>query len=469
MLKMNTNKSNYCARYGLLCLALAVIFTACAAHAVNYDESKVGTYTLPDPLIMKSGDTATTTNDWMDLRRNEILQLYKGYIYGSGPDWRNMLDHKREMDPQALGGTAVRKQIDLEFYNYGPRTNDETVTNLTFHVLLYTPANNRKPVATFLCLSFSPNYREVSDPHVLVYPVWDKKTDILAMPTNIVRGDAEDAWPVQKILARGYGIAMVDYEDFEPDLPDGSGSQHGVRSLYLQPGITNLDPNAWGAISAWAWGASRVMDYLKTDKEVDANRIILLGHSRLGKTALWAGAQDTRFAMVIASCSGEMGASLARRDYGETVTTMCKSFPYWFCGNFLDYSNDISDLPVDTHMLLSLIAPRPLFLNNGSEDRWGDPRGEYEAAIAATPVYHLFGEQGVVTNLPPDVLTNSMAGSGSLLDSKTLESYPPPPPDKPIMNNLGFRTHTGGHATLPSDWDVFLDFADKYLPASASQ
>jgi len=465
---MNTSKNNYFARIGPLCLALAVIFITCATRAANYDESKVGTYTLPDPLLMKSGDTVTMTNEWMNLRRNEIIQLYKGYIYGSGPDWRNMLDHKIEMDPQALGGTAVRKQINLEFYNYGPRTNDEVVTNLVFHVLLYTPANIRKPVPTFLCLSFSPNYQEVTDPNVLVYPVWDKKTDLSAMPTNIVRGDAEDAWPIQKILARGYGVAMVDYEDFEPDLPDHSGWKYGVRSLYLQPGVTNFDPNAWGAISTWAWGATRVMDYLQTDNEVDHDRIILVGHSRLGKTALWAGAQDTRFAGVIASCSGEMGASLARRDYGETVNDMCKHFPYWFCGNFIDYSNDISDLPVDTHMLLSLIAPRPLFLTAGSEDTWGDPRGVYEAAIAATPVYHLFGEKGVITNLPPDVLTNAMNGTGSLLNSKTLESYPPPPLDKPIMNNLGYLEHTGKHAVLPSDWDAFLDFADKYLPAPAA-
>ena len=378
----------------VITIAARAIWPCCSWHwlwsspparpvPTNYDESKAGSFTLPDPLVMKSGNTATSTNDWKDLRRDEIIKLYSGYIYGSSPSWRNVLDHKVEMDPQALGGNVVRKQIDLEFYNYGPRTNDQTVTNLTLHVLLYTPANTR-PVATFLCLSPYPNYREVPDPNVLVYPVWDKKTDLSAMPTNIVRGDAPDAWPIQKILARGYGVAMVDYEDFEPDLPDHSGWKYGVRSLYLQPGTTNFDPNAWGAISAWAWGATRVMDYLQTDKEVDKSRIILVGHSQLGKTALWAGAQDTRFAMVIASCSGKMGASLARRDYGETVNDMCKHFPYWFCGNFIDYSNDISDLPVDTHMLLSLIAPRPLFLSNGSEDRWGDPRGEFEAAIAAT-------------------------------------------------------------------------------------
>ncbi len=450
----------------LLSLAFALVAapTPRATTPANYDESKVGAFTLPDPLILKNGGTVTTTNDWFDLRRPEILALYKGYIFGHSPDWRNMLDHKREMDPQALGGKAVRKQVDLEFYNYGPRnpTNDQPVTNLTLHVLLYTPANTRKPVATFLCLSFLPNYREVDDTNVFVYPVWNKKTDRAAMPTNIVRGDPGQGWPVEQILARGYGIAMVDYEDIEPDLPDGTGWKYGVRSLYLEPRQTNFDADGWGAISAWAWGASRVMDYLQTDREVDGNRIILLGHSRLGKAALWAGAQDMRFAMVIANCSGQMGAALSHRNYGETVTSMCSSFPWWFCPNFLDYSNDVNDLPVDSHMLLSLIAPRPLLLNAASEDRWGDPRGVYEAAIAATPVYHLFGEEGIVS-LPPDALTNN--DSGSLLDSATLESYGPPPLDKPIMHDLGFNMHAGGHAILPSDWDVFLAFADKFLPA----
>lgn len=455
------------ARLGLLFLGFACLasWAGPAAIPANYDESKAGSFTLVDPLILKNGQTVTTTNDWFDLRRPEILGLYNGYIFGRSPDWRNILDHKREMDPDALGGKALRKQVDLEFYNYGPRnpTNDQPVTNLTLHVLLYTPAGTRKPVATFLCLSFLPNYREVDDTNVFVYPVWNNKTDREAMPTNVVRGDAAQGWPVAKILARGYGIAMVDYEDIEPDLADGTGWKYGVRSLYLQSGQTNFDADGWGAISAWAWGVSRVMDYLQTDREVDGTRVILLGHSRLGKVALWAGAQDTRFAMVIANCSGQMGAALSHRDYGETLTSMCGKFPWWFCPNFLDYSNDVSDLPVDSQMLLSLIAPRPLFLNAGSEDRWGDPRGVYEAAIAATPVYHLFGEEGVITNLPPDALTNN--DSGSLLDSATLESYGPPPLNKPIMHDLGFNMHDGGHAILPSDWDVFLDFADKFLPA----
>lgn len=440
----------------------AILFSGFIAHAEpNYDESKAGAFTLPDPLIMNNGSPVLTTNDWKDLRRPEILKLYENYIYGGGPHWRNMIDHMRENNSHALGGKALRKQVDLEFYNYNNRTNNDPTNDLKLHVLIYTPANTRKPVPVFLCLSFTGNYSDIDDTNVIVYPVWNAKTDTLALPTNIDRGTSHN-WKIEEALARGYGVAILDYNDIEPDLADGTGWKYGVRSLYLQPGETNTDGNAWGAISAWAWGASRVMDYLETDKEVDASRVIMFGHSRLGKAALWAGAEDQRFAMVIASCSGEMGASLSRRDYGETVTTMCKSFPYWFCPNFLDYSGNISAMPVDSHMLISLIAPRPLFLSTGSEDRWGDPRGEWEAAIAAAPVYQLFGKQGVVTNLPPGVLTNGN-GSGSLLKSEVLETYPMPPPDAPIMRDVGFQTHTGKHDVLPEDWDRFLDFADLHF------
>ncbi|HZF02531.1 MAG TPA: acetylxylan esterase [Methylomirabilota bacterium] len=425
----------------------------------NYDESKAGTFTLPDPLLLANGATVQDSNDWTDNRRPQILKLYEGYIYGSSPKWRNMIDKVWDADANAFGGKALRKQINLEFYNYNHAGNNNPTNNLVFHVLLYTPAAATNRVPVFLCLSFSPNYSAVNDTNVAVYPVWNHKTDTLEMPTNIQRGLSK-IWPIEKIIGRGYGIALVDYNDIEPDLPDGSGILHGVRSLYFKPGQTNTDADEWGAISAWAWGASRVMDYLEIDRAVDAHRVIMVGHSRLGKTALWAGAEDPRFAMVIASCSGEMGAALARRDHGETVTSMCKNFPYQFCPNFLDYSNNIGDLPVDSHMLISLIAPRPLFLNTGSEDRWSDPRGEFEAAIAAAPVYRLFGKESVATNLPPDVSTN---GSGSLLKSSVLETYKMPPPDAPVMRDVGFQIHRGGHDVLPEDWDDFLDFADLHF------
>jgi hypothetical protein len=457
-MKIQTNKTAPALRR-LALFAFAILFFATVSRAVNYDETKVGTFTLPDPLIMQNGLPVQGTNDWINMRRPEILKLYEGFIFGNGSRWRNMIDKVADVDGHALGGLAVRKQINLEFYNYSNRANNNPSNNLVMHVLLYTPAAATNPVPTFLCLQFSGNHTVTDDTNIVIYPVWNHKTDTLAMPTNLDRGTSHN-WKIKETLQRGYGIAIVDYEDIEPDLADGSGWKYGVRSLYMKPGETNLAPDDWGAISAWAWGASRVMDYLVTDKNVDAKRVIMMGHSRLGKTALWAGAQDTRFAMVIASCSGEMGAALARRDYGETVTTMCGGFPYQFCQNFLSYSNRIGDMPVDSHMMISLIAPRPLYLSTGTLDQWSDPRGEFEAAIAASPVYRLFGGQGVVTNLPPDCGVN---GSGSILTSARLESYMPPPPDVPIMRDIGFSTHTGRHDVLPEDWDRFLDFADLHF------
>ena len=435
--------------------ATAVVLSCLTA---NYDETRVGKFTLPDPLILRDGKPVLDLDDWKESARPEILRLYNGYIYGSSPKWHNLIDKLINVDGHALNNKAIRKQVNLEFYNY----NQNSSNHVTLHLLLYTPKNASGKVPTFLCLSFSPNYTVTDDTNILVYPVWNRKTNVAEMPKVVNRGSAS-FWRVQDVLDRGYGMAFVDYNEIEPDLADGSGVKYGVRSLYTKVGVTN-NVDDWGAISAWAWGASRILDYLQTDSDVDADHVILVGQSRLGKTALWAGAQDTRFAMVIASCSGEMGAALARRDYGETVTSMCKNYPYQFCRNFLDYSNDVDRMPVDSHMLLALLAPRPVFLNTGTEDRWSDPRGEFQAAIAASPVYHLYDKTGVVTNfmigatnLPPNVSTN---GSGPVLNSLVLERYDMPEPDVPIMNDIGFQVHTGKHEIKPEDWDRFLDFAD---------
>ena len=253
------------------------------------------------------------------------------------------------------------------------------------------------------------------------------------MPKNPVRGSAARNWKIAEAIARGYGVAIVNYQEIEPDLPNGAGFKSGVHKNFPAS-----QKNEWGAIGAWAWGASRALDYLQTDKDVDAQRVILFGHSRLGKTVLWAGAQDTRFAAVIANGSGEMGAAFSRRDYGETVDDVAKHFPYWMAGNFQKYAQHWNDLPVDSHFLISLIAPRPLFLNSGSEDKWGDPHGEFLAAHAATPVYELFGKTGITeTNFPPF--------------------------DEPLKHDIWLNCHVGKHDVLPSDWDKFLDFADAHF------
>lgn len=403
-------------------LVALVLAAASFARATNYDEAKVGEYILPDALACADGSRVTDAATWTQKRRAEILELYRENIFGRSPDaGTNVTFNVWETSTNALGGTATRQQVEINFSG--------SVDGPLAHLLLYTPAGKTN-CPTFLCLSFTGNYTAIDDPAVAIFPEWNWKTKEFGMPKNPARGSAARNWKISEAIARGYGVAVVGYTEIEPDLANGAGFRLGVHKNFPPP-----PPNGWGAISAWAWGASRALDYLQTDRAVDSQRVILFGHSRLGKTVLWAGAQDTRFAAVIANGSGEMGAALSRRDYGETVDDVAKRFPYWMAGNFQQFSNRWSALPVDSHFLIALIAPRPLFLNSGSEDKWADPMGEFLAARAATPVYELFGKTGITeTNFPPL--------------------------DQPLKHDLWLNCHVGKHDVLPSDWDKFLDFAD---------
>ena len=238
---------------------------------------------------------------------------------------------------------------------------------------------------------------------------------------------------VPRLLDAGFGFATVYYGDIDPDFL--GGVPFGVRALYLKPGQTEPAPDEWGAIAAWGWGLSRALDYLETDKAVDSKRVAVMGVSRLGKTVMWAGAHDPRFAMVIASCSGEGGAALSRRNYGETIAhlTAPTRYPYQFCANYARYATRVNDFPVDANLLVALMAPRPVLLQTGDGDGWSDPKGEFLGAVAAAPVYRLFGKQGLETDEWP------AAGT-------------------PILHTIGYYMHHGGHGTIPSDWDQFLQF-----------
>ena len=416
-----TRQFTACATGTCWCLLLL----ATPAAATNYDEAKVGGYTLPDPLVCNDGSRVTNAESWFVHRRPEILEAYRAEIFGRSPAaGTNVTFNVWETCTNALGGTAVRKQVEINFSG--------TPAGPVAHLLLYTPAG-KSAAPAFLCLQFDGNYTVTEDPGVAIFPGWNGRTGLPAMPKNPVRGQFAHNWKLAETLARGYGFAVIDYREIEPDLDGGAGFAYGLHRNFPVP-----SPDGWGSIGAWAWGASRVLDYLATDPDVDARRVILFGHSRLGKTALWAGAQDPRFAAVIANCSGEMGASLSRRDFGETVDDVARRFPYWMCGNFQKYVGHWTNLPVDSHCLLALIAPRPLFLNTGSEDGWGDPHGEFLAARAATPVYELFGKTGI-------------------------READFPPLDHALQHDVGFNCHTGKHEVLPSDWDNFLDFADAHF------
>jgi hypothetical protein len=262
--------------------------------------------------------------------------------------------------------------------------------------------------------------------------MWGKEKKRVPAPAGMRFGRLD----VAPLLARGIGVATVYYGDIDPDF--AGGAQLGVRKLYLRPGETEPGPGEWGTIAAWAWGLSRALDYLETDKGVDAKRVAIMGISRLGKTVLWAGARDPRFAAVIASCSGEGGASLSRRNYGELVKHLNLRFGYQFCANYQKWGDRPGEMPVDSHMLLALMAPRPLLLQTGDKDFWSDPKGEFLAAVAASPVFRLLGGPGTGAT--------AMPAAGEY-----------------VGGNPAYYMHSGGHGTVPSDWEVFLKFLDANL------
>jgi hypothetical protein len=418
----------------LSCVALAALAWAAGRAAQgppspNYDESKVGSYTLPDPLVFTSGKRVRTAREWTR-RRREILKLFEENVYGRSPQPPQRLRYEIfDEGHHALGGKALRKQVAIHLAGKkdGPKED----------LLLYLPAGARRPVPVILTLNFFGNQSVINDSGIKLATIWDRKTHVREQAPEDSRG-RDPEFQVEQILARGYAFATLCYQDVEPDFQ--GGYEHGIRPLFLRTGERQPAPDAWGAIGAWAYGLSRALDYLEKDKAVDARRVAIMGHSRLGKTVLWAGALDTRFAMVLSSCSGEGGASLARRNYGETIRNLTDVFPYWFCANFGKFAGQADRLPVDAHELIALIAPRPVYVTAAADDKWADPKGEFLACVAAGPVFRLLGAQ--------DLGTDQM-----------------PPLNQPILHTLAFHIRDGKHAVTAFDWEQFLAFADQHLRA----
>ena len=413
-----------------------------AGIPVNYTEANSGTYTLPDPLKLNDGRPVKDAKTWFEKRRPEIRKLIEENWYGRAPGRpKEMTFEVVEQGTPAFDGKAIRRQITIYF------TKERTGPRM--ELLIYLPANAKGPVPVFLNMSFSANNLAVADPNIKIGRRWDResRTQVAAdaPPTGAGAAGGGTAarratrgLPVEQFIAHGIGIATFNKDDLAPDFVGSEGL--GVKALYLKRGLTAPESGEWGAIAAWAWGASRALDYFETDKGVDARRVAIYGVSRLGKTALWTGAADERFAMVIASCSGEGGAAIARRNYGETLAHMAAPtrFPYQFAGNYAKYANRVNEWPVDANMLISLIAPRPLLLQTGNTDKWSDPYGEFLAAVAAEPVYTLVGKRGLGTTQFP------AAG-------------------QPILHDLGYFMHDGGHGAVPSDFDVYIKFLTMHL------
>jgi hypothetical protein len=399
----------------------------------------------PDPLVLQSGESVHNRDDFEMLRRPEILRLLEENVYGKTPSISLPVRIlKTEVDAHALHGLARRTQITLAV---GP--NAERV----WHILQYMPARARRPVPVFVALNFDGNQTVDADPGIKLNPVWipdpalgklhlakELSRHVLHTPDAASRGAAASQWHIEGIIARGYGIATVYGGDIEPDFIGGIG--YGIRPLMFTETQSLPDADSWGAIGAWAWGMSRIADTLSKDHTVDPKEFIAFGFSRFGKTALWAAAQDKRFAMAISNESGQAGATLSHRQVGEPIDHLILAFPYWFCGNYQHYLGRPQSLPVDGHLLLSLIAPRPLYIGSAIDDPFSDPEGEFLAAKAVSPVYALYGKTGITNMNMPSL-------------------------EHPLGDAVAYHVRRGAHDVTVYDWEQYLDFVDRQLKHAA--
>ncbi|WP_158860955.1 alpha/beta hydrolase family protein [Lunatibacter salilacus] len=393
------------------------------AFVPNYDEAKIPFYTLPNVIAFEDGSIITNVADW-EKRRAEILGVFSKEVYGTSPEWDG------EITATEVSSVAtdkfIRKEIKLSLHRKSKKVD--------LYVLLFLP-RQQTPAPIFLGLNFYGNQTLSDGANVLVTQSWIRDNNDLGSENNRAseksRGMRTANWPAEDIVEKGYGLASLYYGDVDPDFDDGF--QNGVHALYDQ----ERDESSWGSVAAWAWGLSRVMDYLVTLPEVDADKVAVLGHSRLGKAAIWAGATDQRFSMIISNNSGCGGAALSRRRFGETVGRINTSFPHWFSESFRQYNRREDELPVDQHQLLATLAPRPLYIASGEDDKWADPRGEFLGGVEASPVYELYQKTGIPTTEFPPV-------------------------NQPVMGHIGYHIRNGGHGLLGYDWQQFLKFADMH-------
>ncbi len=419
---------------GILALSCLAAFVAGSGdlrgQEANYDESKVPAYELPELLKFEDGTPVRTAEQWPK-RRRELLDLFAEHVYGHTPEKAESTRLKVDVTlavTDFLGGKASMKEVRLSF--------PDMADGPALHLLVIAPKKAMgEPVPAFLGLNFRGNHTIHPDTRITLSESWMRPDAdgrvVDHRATEKSRGASAGRWPVEMIVDRGYALATMYYGDIDPDFDDGF--ENGIHAVFGAP-----KENEWGSIGAWAWGLSRALDYLELDAQIDGSRVAVLGHSRLGKTSLWAGARDERFAMVISNDSGCGGAALSRREFGETVRRINTSFPHWFNDRFPAYNDNLASLPVDQHQLIALMAPRPVCVASAVEDEWADPRGEFLSAKLAGPAWELFGKEGVGVEEMPAV-------------------------DKPVGETISYHIRTGKHDVTDFDWKRYLDFADRHF------
>ena len=381
---------------------------------VNYDEASLPHYDLPPLLVAGTGEPITTPEQWKNQRRPEILGLFSNLVYGRTPQPPSPIKTEFEVtdvDKNFMDGKATCKDIQIRL------SNDNG--SVSMHFLVFVPNAAPKPVPAFFKHSFDNT----------------KGNGFKASETN--QGKLNNGWPLGEFFDRGYGFCAVYHQSLVRH--NEVEFLQGIHQLYYPEGQSFPKSYEWGVISACAYGAMRGMDYLETDDDIDHTKVAIMGHSKMGKTTLWTAAQDERFAIAISAQSGCAGAALWRRKSGETMNKMVTRFPYWLCRNAWKFAEREDDLPVDQHMLLACIAPRPVYVHSSTDDTWADPRGEYLSAYHASPVYQLLGKQGLDSEQSPEV-------------GKAI-----------IKSDVGYHVREGGHSIEPYDWEQFMNFADYHF------
>lgn len=430
--------SRCCQPLMISCVLSLAIGGAASAQSFPAAQALPPQTEFPDPLRMLNGERVATPEQWREHRRPELKALFQHYMYGNFPPAPDNLEARLEReDRQYFGGKATKKELSLRF---GPPKTPPV------HLLLVIPNKRSAPAPVFVGLNFCGNFALVDDPTIPVPDLFTVKSCpgcVDGKPTEAGRGGQKDDWALEQSIERGYAVATCCCADIDADRNDFSD---GVHPHFLPAGRTERGPHDWGTIAAWAWGLSRCVDYLVTDRDLDPKRIAVVGHSRLGKTALLAGAFDERIALIVPNQAGTGGSSPSRktgdaREKAESVKRINTSFPHWFCDAFKEFNDQVERLPFDQHCLVALCAPRPVLMTNAIEDRWADPDGQFRVLQAAEPVYRLLGASGLQSPTPPEL-------------------------DQLSAGTLGYYVRPGKHAMTRKDWKVYLDYADQYLVTS---